>query len=451
MTGSRKHADINSDGKFRSLEWTLSPYGAAAFSSVVFLIAWLLPPSIYSAGLDEPDFLWLDPRSFLLFASCAGAFMLGVSLCDRRTNFQSRTPVLAHVHPIPYIIPPLIIAIAFELIAIFIVIQQEPGIVSAVLSGAGGEVKGELVDVALPAGISAAGAATLAVMYWAYHAYQSLIDGRGKKMVGRILAVYVGLSFAISLMTLGRDQLMMIVVGLAVIRTACRIRTRRVSAPGGKFILKVILGLIALFLVTALMRQTPLDEMLGAFYGYTISGYNRMAAIVHNQIPYLDAGNGDHLFNGILQNRTVNSLIPFQRMYNLPDQLEVWFGDFTAIGQAGLTPSYTFASCFGFIFIDAGWWTPVVVFLCGMFSGFIWRQFKQGKTIGVVVYPMVLFAALMWFGKNMLISMNTVMFVLSSAALALYELPFRYLTAAASHIMVIHPVGILAQPDPPES
>lgn len=451
MTGNQQRARINSNRRDKSLEWALSPYGAAAFSSVIFLAAWLLPPSIYSAGLDEPDYLWLDPLSLLLFASCAVAFILGARLCDRNTSFQSRSPVPAHVLPIPYIIPPLIITIAFELIAIFIVIQQQPGILSAVLSGAGGQVKGDLVDVALPAGISAAGAATLAVMYWAYHAYQSLANGRGKKMVGRILAFYVGLSFAISLMTLGRDQIMMIVVGLAVIRTAYRIRSHRDNIGGGQFIAKVAFGLIAIFLITALIRQTTLDEMLGTFYGYTISGYNRMAAILHHQLPYLDAGNGDHLFGGILQNRTINSLVPFQTMYDLPDQLDVWLSDFAAVGGAGLIPQYTFASCFGFIFIDAGWGTIAVMFLCGMFSGYIWLRFKQGKTIGVVVYPVVLFSALMWFGTNMLINMNTIMFVLTSAALALYELPFRHLTLAPRGIRVMHPLGIIDQPNPPES
>jgi hypothetical protein len=133
------------------------------------------------------------------------------------------------------------------------------------------------------------------------------------------------------------------------------------------------------------------------------------------------------MFSGILQNRTINSLIPFQGMYNLPDTLDVWLGDFAAVGGAGLLPSYTFASCFGFIFIDAGWWTPVVVFLTGMFSGYVWRRFKQGTTLGVVVYPMVFFSTLMWFGTNMLINMNTIMAILISAALVLYGIPHWYL------------------------
>ena len=427
MTENRMSQRTYSGRENKSLEWAISPYGAAVFSSVIFLLAWLLPPWMYAAGLDEPDYIWLDPLSFLLFASCAVAFVLGVRLCDTKAGFQPGSPLPANAHAAPYIALPLVLAIAFELFAFILIVKQEPGIIAAVLSGAGRNVKSDIGEMVLPAGISAAWAGSLAVMYWAVHAYLTLNNQRGKKIVSRVLAVYVGISLALPIVAVSRNQLMMIVVGLMVIGAAHRVRKRRKNAGTGKLLILAIVAFAAIFLGIGLIRGTSRDEMLGAFYGYTISGYNRMAAIIHHQVPYLDAGNGDHMFNGILQNRTVNSLIPFQSMYNLPDPLDVWLDDFAAVGSAGLWPSYTFASCFGFIFIDAGWWTPAVVFLTGMFSGFIWRRFKQGTTLGVVVYPVVFFSALMWFGTNMLIHMNTIMAILIAAALVLYGIPYWYL------------------------
>jgi hypothetical protein len=427
MTESRKSERTDSLKGNTSLEWAISPYGAAVFSSAIFLLAWLMPPSMYSAGLDEPDFIWLDPLSFLLFASCAVAFVLGVRLCNTKAGFQPGSPVPANAHPAPYIALPLVLAISFELFAFLLIVRQEPGIIAAVLSGAGMSIKKDIGEMVLPAGISAAWAGTLAVMYWAVHTYLTLDKRRGKKLVGRVLALFVGISFVIPIITISRNNLMMIVVGLMVIGAGHRIRMHRENTGVWKLLTIALLAFATIFLGIGLIRGMSSDEVLSAFYGYTISGYNRMAAIIHHQVPYLDAGNGDHMFSGILQNRTINSLIPFQGMYNLPDTLDVWLGDFAAVGGAGLLPSYTFASCFGFIFIDAGWWTPVVVFLTGMFSGYVWRRFKQGTTLGVVVYPMVFFSTLMWFGTNMLINMNTIMAILISAALVLYGIPHWYL------------------------
>ena len=100
--------------------------------------------------------------------------------------------------------------------------------------------------------------------------------------------------------------------------------------------------------------------------------------------------------------------------------------------------------------VDAGWWAPVVVFLCGMFSGHIWWRFKQGRPIGVVIYPRVLLSALIWFGPNLLISMFTIVMILTSVALILYEIPFRLLTLAASSVCATSPLGTIQQPRPPE-
>ncbi|GGH14943.1 O-antigen polymerase [Silvibacterium dinghuense] len=450
MTEMQQHAPIAFKEKTNLLEWAISPYGATLLSSVIFFSAWLLPPSIYSIGLDEPDYLWLDQSSFFLFASCAIAFVLGVRLADKKVRFQRRSPIPAHIPPVPYILPPLVATLAFGLVGVLLILRAQPQIIIALLSGAGENIKGDLFEVALPAGIAAAGSAMLAVLYWGVNAYSAVPKGRNKKIIGRILAGYISISFAIAFIKFSRNDLMSLILGIMTIRIANGIRSGRTDIREVKLVAKALATMVALFLMISLLRGTSSDELLGNFFGYTISGYNRMAAIVHHQIPYLDAGNGDHLFNGILQNRTINNLFPFQAMYNLPDQLDVWLSDFTAVLGAGLMSQYTFASCFGFIFIDAGWWTPAVVFFCGVFSGHMWKRFKQNKGIGVVVYPMIFFTILMWFGTNTLISMNTIIFILTTAALLAYENLFKLLALATSGIRNATPHGIANLPLPPD-
>ena len=434
MTEIQQHAQIACKERANFLEWAISPYGAALLSGVIFFGAWLLPPSIYRAGLDEPDYLWLDSRSFLFFTSCLVAFVLGARLTDKKVRFQRRDPVPEHVSPAPYILLPLLAALIFGLVGVLLILREQPQILAALLSGSGQNIKGDLIEVALPAGIAAAGSAMLAVLYWGMNAYFALTESRHKKIVGWVLVSYVALSFVIAMVKVSRNDLMTLVIGILIIRIANGIRTGHTTIREIKLAAKASGGLVVLFLMMSLLRGTSSDELLGNFLGYTISGYNRMAAILQHQIPYFDAGNGDHLFNGILQNRTINGLIPFQNMYQLPDQLDVWLNDFEAVGLAGFVPQYTFASCFGFIFIDAGWLTPAVVFLCGVFSGYMWRCFKQSRTIGVVIYPMVFFSILMWFGTNMLISMNTVIFLLTTLALLVYESFFKLSVFATSGI-----------------
>src|SRR5512135_1556495 len=102
MTEAQQHSLIALKERANHLEWAISPYAAALLSSVIFLGAWFLPPSIYSIGLDEPDYLWLDPLSFLLFASCAVAFILGVRLTDKNIHFQLRSLVPARIPTVQF-------------------------------------------------------------------------------------------------------------------------------------------------------------------------------------------------------------------------------------------------------------------------------------------------------------------------------------------------------------
>ena len=58
----------------------VSPYGLAMISYTFFLFACIIPPSIYSHYMMEPDLMFLDPATILLYTLCVGAFAAGVYL-----------------------------------------------------------------------------------------------------------------------------------------------------------------------------------------------------------------------------------------------------------------------------------------------------------------------------------------------------------------------------------
>src|SRR5258708_32835749 len=58
----------------------VSPYGLAMISYAFFLFACLIPPSIYSYYMMEPDLMFLDPATILFYTLCVASFVAGVCL-----------------------------------------------------------------------------------------------------------------------------------------------------------------------------------------------------------------------------------------------------------------------------------------------------------------------------------------------------------------------------------
>jgi hypothetical protein len=287
----------------------------------------------------------------------------------------------------------------------------------------------------LPNGIIAAGTAAIGMSFWAYNEYLSYtpFDRRNRKLVGWTLLLYLFTSMAISVITLSRDELMLVIVGLFVININKRLSTQKVRGSWRGKVFSGIFSLLIMFsALSALRGNASPDKLINGFFGYTVSGYNRMAAIVHHQIPFKYAGSGTYLFGGIPQNRTINDLIPLKTHYNMPEQLDAWLSDFAAVGAAGLTAQYTFCSCFGFLFVDIGWWAIIAVFATGMFSGWVWRLFKSGNLFGILLYPMVASSILLWFAKSSLISMTSVILALTFLFLFAYMSLLKLIAFAVS-------------------
>ena len=62
--------------------WIVSPMGLAMLAFLLFLLAWLFPPDIYSEYMQERDLMFLDPRAMLFFLLCIGGFWLGQWLLE---------------------------------------------------------------------------------------------------------------------------------------------------------------------------------------------------------------------------------------------------------------------------------------------------------------------------------------------------------------------------------
>src|SRR5665213_1465747 len=112
--------------KSLTLGTILSPYGLAAISSLVFLVAWILPPTTYERFMDERDLMFLDPRLALFYFSCVGAFMLGAFLIDA---YAPAGPCVDRrlrlgISPAMFILVPLIVSLCISIISTVSVLRS---------------------------------------------------------------------------------------------------------------------------------------------------------------------------------------------------------------------------------------------------------------------------------------------------------------------------------------
>ena len=89
--------------------------------------------------------------------------------------------------------------------------------------------------------------------------------------------------------------------------------------------------------------------------------------------------------------------------------------------MSGLSSYYIWATAFGYVFIDLGNWVFLYFFLFGALSAWGWREFWQGKTLGITLYPYIVFCIAFMVGDNFIAYRGIVTLVIVSLALVAYE------------------------------
>jgi hypothetical protein len=414
--------DLNPTRAGRST-W-LSPYGLALVSFTFFALVWLLPPGIYSAYLEERDLLFLDPASMLFYLMCVGAFMLGLAAID--TFFPSAfAPALRIKTRLPaaaFLLLPIALGAVLTLVSIALLLRGNPALVGLILLQQGSQIK-DTLDVRQPLGLSSMW--LLGICWWAMWRYRQVdIPSRFWRWM-----VSLGIAFGILLvmvsgsLKLARGELIPVVSGCALLYLVQRIGTGRWSTR--KLIQAaavVTLGAIALFTLMSLARGgEDMDAFVGALLGYTVSSYNRLAALVNGRLHYPYTGSGLYLSSFVSFNTSLNTILPINEYMHWPSYADMWDSQFAATWQAGLDGTRIWSGAFGYIFADFGWFAPAVLFFYGLICGWVWRSIKLGHLVGIVLYPWCGFCILFWFGTNALLDTKLVVFLLVALLLSAYE------------------------------
>ena len=402
----------------------LSPYGLALLSFMFFALVWLIPPSVYTKYLDERDLLFLDPASMLLYAACAGSFMIGVGIVDifLPSSFAPVSRINTRISGAAFLLVPIIVGAVFTLMSIRLLLQGNPALVALIMLQQGAQIK-DTLDVRQPLGLSSIW--LLGICWWAMWRYHQIEFQRRWLRWTVILSIALAILLVIvsASLKLARGELIPVVAGCALLYLIQRVAARQLTARNlGSVAVGIGVGIVTLFYLVSLARGSDdAGAFLRALLGYTASSYNRLAAIVNGRLHYPYTGTGLYVSPFVSFNTSFNNLLPISELMHWPSYLDMWDSQFAATCQAGLDGSRIWSGAFGYIFADLGWFAPVLVFAYGLIYGWVWRSLKLGRISGIILYPWCGFCVLFWFGANSLLATELVVFLLLALVLSGYE------------------------------
>jgi oligosaccharide repeat unit polymerase len=409
----------------RVLNNIASPYGLAAISYAFFLFACLIPPSIYTRYMHEPDLMFLDPATILFYSLCVASFVAGVCLVGwlfPAVPFPECS-VTTRYSPTIFLLTPLLLGIVLTAASTWHLVASNPDIILWILTQQGGNLKGanapEVDSTFTLAPLLLVGSIWL--VFW--RTFDLRLRGWRRWLVTLVLFFAVLMVMAVATLTLSRNLLMLVVCGLAILYVVRKTASHQASF---KFILGA--GTVTAILVTLLFAAVSylrgsesVDEQFYMLFGYTVASYNRLAAIVNGNLHYPFAGHGVYLSGFLSFSHLFNQIVP---LGNRPGFQDVWSSEFGAVTRAGLDGAMIWSGAFGYIFSDLGWFSPLLLFGYGMIYGVVWNWIKRGRVLGVVIYPCIGFCVLFWIGTNYLFDSQTVFLYVSAALLAGYDFAF---------------------------
>ena len=405
-----------------------SPYGMTVAALLLFLVAFMFPPALYSSYMQEPDLMFFDPASLVFFLTCTMAFLLGLLLVDfafpvRGFRYEKRETRFSSMW---FILFPIIAGTALSILSSILLLRSNTYLLELLLAAQGGQLK-SVGGIEAQDTMVQATPALMGIVWWAIWR-KDQFSFRGWRRVtvhsAIILATLAMLLWSVLLLT--RGELVPIFAGIATLFLLRRLMRKDLRPV---FVLKFaaigISSIVALFAsFSALRGAADLETITANILGYTIASYNRLAAILEGRLRYPFSGKGLYFSGFVSFNRTFNGLFHVNKIFSWPDFITVWQSEFGAVSAAGLDGHLILSGTFGYIFSEIGWLSPLLLLVYGLITGWTWRSLKLGKTVGIVLYPWCAYSVLTWFGTNSLLEPTAVILLLDVIVLGLYESMF---------------------------
>src|SRR5690348_760342 len=253
------------------LQYIVSPYGLAAASYLFFLFCCLLPPVWYKHHMDEPDLMFMDVTTILFYSVCVVCFLAGVRLVDGWSSAElvPEPEIETTVSPIRFVLVPVLITLTLCCVSIFLVIRNYPMLVQALLSQSGKDIKGTDMGRIMP--LSTVNMWLLGIIWWAtWRSRQLGIGGFRGRLLRFVLHVATLATIVGATLKLTRGELMLIVVGVAIVYLLRRTVEREVNfAFAARYGIAITACVLVLFFLFSFARGSDWNELLWSKGGNT--------------------------------------------------------------------------------------------------------------------------------------------------------------------------------------
>jgi hypothetical protein len=416
----------------RVRDWVIShnasPYGMTVAALLLFVVAWIFPPALYSSYVQEPDFMFLDPASVVFFLMCTLGFLLGLILVDfifpvHGFRYEKRD---TRISPMWFILLPLIAGTTLAVLSTILLLRKNDYLLQVLLAAHGEQIKSD-GGIELQGTIVQATPALMGIVWWAIWRKDQLhMRGWRRFAVHSSIILATFALLVSSTLSLSRGDVMPMFAGIVILFLLRKLIDGKLKPLSAVKFAAVFAGSIgALFVSFSMLRGSAgPDALIADILGYTIAAYNRLAAVLDGRLRYPFSGRGLYISGFVAFNNTFNKIFHLNQLFSWPDFDTAWRSEFGAVSSAGLDGRMIWSGAFGYAFSDLKWASPLLLFIYGLVTGWAWRLLKLGKTAGVVLYPWCAFCVLFWSGTNYLLDPRAVVLLLVAIALGLYEFLF---------------------------
>lgn len=380
----------------------LSP---AALCLVSFLLATcsaLFPRRFYEQLIGERDFAHLNIELMLLVGLCCAAFIVGTWITAAAPSLQRPPAPREYSRHVP-----LALLIATDLLLalnILSILRGNPDIVTMLILQEGAQLK-QRDELQQSFGLAAP--MVQAALWWFVLREQAPAGAGNSRrlMFGALVGITVLLFLTSATLRLSRGDLIPFFVGTAIafsFRGAQRRHiplVRQLSYFGAAG-----LGIALIFIAFSMLRGADSAEtLLSDLVGYTIASFNRLAALLDGQMHFPYGGTGVYFSGFVSFNESFSRLLPLAEWLDLPTFNTMWESEFDAVGRAGLNENLIWATAFGYLYSEVGWFTPWLFIPYGALAQWAWIRLAHGSPIAATVYPWIAFCVLFWLGTNFLL------------------------------------------------
>jgi hypothetical protein len=407
----------------------LTPYGATLFPVLLLFISFIFPPSLYEHYVNEPDYMFLNFKMLAFGLLCVFFYYIGFFVSKYKPLFNFRLikkKIKLSIFTYLGIILALVIFLQLFSIFLFFVYFNKMvhlNMLEIVIFGNGQLIKNYLgTEIKIPFGLGALPTFIIGIEFWLlykWYAFQTKLSDIRKNKPYKIFKIFILFSIILfivsTIILMSRPLLMIFLLGWFLIYSYFK------KGPIFSRIVKFSIIIVLIFIIVQILRSTGVngDEnlnnlVLGKLLGYTVADFNRFALIIEGKLSYVDAGISRIFF--ILP----DTKIPLTNI-DFFDLREYSILSLSAVGDAGLNSSYNMATLFGGIYQSIGIVTPIYFTILGFIGNRLYISFKNGKTFGIILYPLFYASVALWMIDVNFFFLNFFYFFYSFIFITFYE------------------------------